>query len=162
MTQQVLSRFCGYLLTAWEWGQNLSGLFSFILNQNFSFSAKSAPRAQSLHCYCGFQKLSTLILYFKRKEFPCVRTICFRKTRNETGNYRSSATCKQPIQHPWATVNNHSGERKMTSIHTFIHPKIKDPIQNRMSTGLSREKWCGFHICTSSSPLERVASSSAN
>lgn len=137
-------------------------LLSFILNQNFSFSAKSAPRAQSLHCYCGFQKLSTLILYFKRKEFPCVRTICFRKTRNETGNYRSSATCKQPIQHPWATVNNHSGERKMTSIHTFIHPKIKDPIQNRMPTGLSREKWCGFHICTSSSPLERVASSSAN
>lgn len=31
-----------------------------------------------------------------------------------------------------------------------------------MPTGLSREKWCGFHICTSSSPLERVASSSAN
>lgn len=31
-----------------------------------------------------------------------------------------------------------------------------------MLTGLSREKWCSFHICISSSPLERVASSSAN
>lgn len=126
MTQQVLSRFCGYLLTAWEWGQKLSGFFPFILNQNFSFSTKSAPLVQFLHCYCGFRKLSTLILYFERKEFPCVRTICFRKTRNETGNYRSSATCK----HPWATVNNHSEERRMTSSHTFIHPKIKDPTQN--------------------------------
>lgn len=160
MTQQVLSRFCGYLLTAWEWGQKLSGLFPFILNQNFSFSAKSAPLAQFLHCDCGFRKLSTLILYFKRKEFPCVRTICFRKTRNETGNYSSFATCKQPFQHPWATVNNHSGEGKiLLATHLSI---LKYKIPFRMPTGLSREKWCGFHICTSSSPLERVASSSAN
>lgn len=156
MTQQVFSRFCGYLLTAWEWGQKLSGLFPFILNQNFSFSAKSAPLAQFLHCYCGFRKLSTLILYFKRKEFPCVTTIYFRKTRNE----QAITGALQCASSPWATVNNHSGEAKMI-LATHL-PILKYKISYRMPTGLSKEKWCGFHICISSSPLERVASSSVN
>lgn len=118
VTRQVLSRFCGYLLMAWEQGQELSGFFFLLLfyfeQELFILNSKCPPIPSLLLWFPKNKHTNSL-----KEKFPFFRTICFRKTRNETGDYRSFVMCKQPFQHPWSTVDSHFGKGKMTSRHTF-------------------------------------------